>query len=299
MGNNQSQDGSSNFHSSSFNTRDARTSRGNKKRFKSRIALALLAIGAIAASTAATAEPLAGTGVQYKFVSPASFTPYASVGATPCLLSLTSGFYSNSCLLGSGSTFVAPLDLPEGSLVSNITFWYYDNSPLQEIKFHVGKTSQSMATTSPTLPILSLDLLGLTFSSGVAGASTNMRTAVVSPTSPFVYDSWDNSTNPATHIDYSLFVDIPPALGLLNLGGVGFSGALVTFNRQIAPAPAAATFDDVPTTHPFFNEVQQLSKSGITLGCGNNNYCPDSPVTRGQMAAFLSRAFGLQWDSNT
>lgn len=298
MGNNQSQDGSCGFHSSST-TSGARASRENRKRFKSKLALALLTIGVIAGSASATAEPLAGTGVQYKFVSPASFAPYATVGATPCLLSLTSGFYSNSCLLGTGSTFVAPLDLPEGSLVSNITFWYYDNSPLQEIKFYVGKTTQSLAASTPTLPTISLNLLGLNFSSGVLGASTNMRTAVVSPSSPFVYDSWDNSTSPATHIDYNLFVDIPPALGLLNLGGVGFSGALITFNRQIAPAPATATFDDVPTTHPFFNEVQQLSKSGITLGCGNNNYCPDSPVTRGQMAAFLSRAFGLQWDSNT
>lgn len=34
---------------------------------------------------------------------------------------------------------------------------------------------------------------------------------------------------------------------------------------------------------------------GITLGCGGNNYCPLNPVTRGQMAIFLTRAFQLGW----
>ena len=31
----------------------------------------------------------------------------------------------------------------------------------------------------------------------------------------------------------------------------------------------------------------------ITLGCGAGVYCPSATVTRGQMAAFLVRAFGL------
>jgi hypothetical protein len=33
-----------------------------------------------------------------------------------------------------------------------------------------------------------------------------------------------------------------------------------------------------------------LSES--SAGCGNDNYCPDNPVTRGEMAVLLARTFG-------
>jgi hypothetical protein len=35
------------------------------------------------------------------------------------------------------------------------------------------------------------------------------------------------------------------------------------------------------------------SRDGITSGCGGGNYCPDQPVTRGEMAVFLATAFHL------
>jgi len=38
-----------------------------------------------------------------------------------------------------------------------------------------------------------------------------------------------------------------------------------------------------------------LAASGVTAGCGGGNFCPDAPVTRAQMATFLSRALGLYW----
>jgi hypothetical protein len=51
----------------------------------------------------------------------------------------------------------------------------------------------------------------------------------------------------------------------------------------------------VPTSHPYFQFIQALAASGITGGCGGGNYCPDNPVTRGQMAVFLAKALGLQF----
>ncbi|MBL8234243.1 MAG: S-layer homology domain-containing protein [Bryobacterales bacterium] len=50
-------------------------------------------------------------------------------------------------------------------------------------------------------------------------------------------------------------------------------------------------FQDVPTTHPFFRHIQRLRNLGITVGCGNGNFCPNDTNTRGQMAAFIVRAF--------
>ncbi len=54
-------------------------------------------------------------------------------------------------------------------------------------------------------------------------------------------------------------------------------------------APATPSFTDVPATHPFFNYIQKLKDLGITSGCTATTFCPDAPVTRGQMAAFVIR----------
>ena len=72
-------------------------------------------------------------------------------------------------------------------------------------------------------------------------------------------------------------------------------GAVVGYKLQVSPAPPAATFGDVPTNHPYFQFIEALAESGITAGCGGGNYCPDNPVTRGQMAVFLAKALGLQF----
>ncbi len=40
----------------------------------------------------------------------------------------------------------------------------------------------------------------------------------------------------------------------------------------------------------FEADIAWLARSGITRGCGDQIYCPDKAVTRGQMAAFLHRA---------
>jgi hypothetical protein len=59
------------------------------------------------------------------------------------------------------------------------------------------------------------------------------------------------------------------------------------------PPPATGAFGDVPVSYWAAGWIEQLAAEGITSGCGGGNYCPDSPVTRAQMAAFLVRAFSL------
>ncbi|MGA9597395.1 MAG: DNRLRE domain-containing protein [Acidimicrobiia bacterium] len=53
----------------------------------------------------------------------------------------------------------------------------------------------------------------------------------------------------------------------------------------------------VDTTNSIFQtDIEKLATAGITKGCNppvNDRFCPTNPVTRGQMAAFLSRALGL------
>jgi|SRR5690242_15020996 len=72
-------------------------------------------------------------------------------------------------------------------------------------------------------------------------------------------------------------------------------GAIISYQLEVSPPPGTATFNDVPTSHPFFQYIEALSASGITGGCGAGNYCPDAPLTRGQMAVFLAKALGLYW----
>jgi len=59
------------------------------------------------------------------------------------------------------------------------------------------------------------------------------------------------------------------------------------------PPPCAGVFEDVPCPSSFADWIEQLSGEGITGGCGGGNYCPLSPVTRGQMAVFLTKTFDL------
>src|SRR5262245_56995066 len=63
----------------------------------------------------------------------------------------------------------------------------------------------------------------------------------------------------------------------------------------VGPTPAVASFGDVSTSHPFFPFVEALKTSGITGGCQLSPplFCPDAPLTLGQMAVFLSKGLGL------
>ena len=62
-----------------------------------------------------------------------------------------------------------------------------------------------------------------------------------------------------------------------------------------AAADHVPVFDDVGPFHPFFEDISNLAASGVTRGCdpAADRYCPDRPVTRAEMAAFLVRSLDL------
>jgi hypothetical protein len=55
----------------------------------------------------------------------------------------------------------------------------------------------------------------------------------------------------------------------------------------------AAHFNDVPNSSPYHGDISALAATGVTVGCGNNNFCPKANVTREQMAAFMNRLGAL------
>lgn len=76
-----------------------------------------------------------------------------------------------------------------------------------------------------------------------------------------------------------------------------FAGVVIGYKLQVSAAPATPTFNDVPPSNPFYKYIEALAASGITAGCGEGNFCPDSPVTRAQMATFLAKALGLSFST--
>jgi hypothetical protein len=95
----------------------------------------------------------------------------------------------------------------------------------------------------------------------------------------------DNSNNAYLLFAYNTTTD----------GYTAITGVVVGYVLQVSLPPATADFTDVPTGHPLFQFIEALYQSGITAGCGGGKFCPDSPLTRGQMAVFLAKALGLQF----
>jgi hypothetical protein len=62
------------------------------------------------------------------------------------------------------------------------------------------------------------------------------------------------------------------------------------------PPAATGLFADVPKSDPNAPWIEALYNAGITLGCASSplRYCPNTIVSRDQMAVFLQRAFYLQ-----
>ena len=64
-----------------------------------------------------------------------------------------------------------------------------------------------------------------------------------------------------------------------------------------APPACASLFTDVPCPSLYANWIEELFNRQITAGCNAQGapaaYCPADPNTRGQMAVFLTKTFGL------
>ena len=63
---------------------------------------------------------------------------------------------------------------------------------------------------------------------------------------------------------------------------------------DLPPAPPSGFVDTAGLV--FEQDIDRIAAAGITKGCNppaNDRYCPEAPVSRGQMAAFLARSFEL------
>jgi len=120
--------------------------------------------------------------------------------------------------------------------------------------------------------------------------------------------SWTPATDPSGIAQYDLYLDggyHTTTNTSMTVGGLSAESEYIAWieaadpagNWSIGPEVRFTTAIDFGDTDGlvFEADIEWLSGAGITKGCNpplNTMYCPDSYVTRGQMAAFLVRAMG-------
>jgi hypothetical protein len=195
-----------------------------------------------------------------------------TISATAFTADSGDGWYTTQCCLSRGfndgdGEFYASVSIPTGAVIDFIG--------LESYSFCEG--------------IVGVELWEVThaFTSGIAAFSSTAH-------------GYATDYN-ATPIGYQIPLNAHRALALqVEMGNncanwPAFTWVEIWWRRTVSPAPANPSFNDVPTTDFGYQFIEALFASGITGGCGGGSYCPDSPVTRRQMAIFLAKALGLHW----
>jgi hypothetical protein len=212
-------------------------------------------------------------------------------GATPSPKVATAGrFY------GTATRSVLSISSAAFSVASNAIGWTRDEWSL------TGGGGQFSASAPVQLPngasIEAVEVLG-------CGPVVIYLTSVGSDLTPIVHDDAYLSA-PFTsecgvaHFEYETPLVVENGAKFINAiargaGQTGFYGLRVFYRLNVSPAPATATFGDVPVGDPCHRFIEALAAAGITGGCGGGNFCPDAPLTRKQMAVFMAVALGLHF----
>lgn len=174
-------------------------------------------------------------------------------------------------LLAAGGALQSSPHLPTGAQIERIELRACDSSASEEVSLAIG----ACPTGGSPCALAGSVSTGVAATPGCSDFSSTLA-------SPLIIN---NQTAP-------ILVSVQPGTSL----SASFSAVKLYYRLRVSPAPATATFPlDVPTTHPFFRFVEAMAASGLTGGCAPSSFCPDTAVTRGQMAVFLSTALGLHF----
>jgi S-layer homology domain len=213
---------------------------------------------------------------------------FRGVDGASSSVSGTDGYLSNPAP-GTYSYYLAPLPLPEGASIQRICLFANDSDTAQFgyvqaylVGFKLVPTDGAPASYAiPDASAISIANVGYQYQCS-ADFSYTLRSMT----------DIDGDGTPDSVVHYlEVYLPYP------SQNDLSFGGAQILWKRQVSDSPATPTFGDVPSTHPFFQFIEALSSSGITTGCGSGNFCPNAPLTRGQMAVFLGKALGLHWSS--
>ena len=255
------------------------------------LAVLLAAIGIAPLAAQPASIPRSGYGTDDLQVLTLSHVAFLPTSSLQTYLSFCCAADSYRRPTGGMAGFFAPLHsgmIPNGARIERIDFFVRDISADADVDMDV-RLCRSWIDPDGTGPGGDCSIGGTT--SGAPGDTV----VSVQPDFEVRYDGDADDDGTPEVISYVLVA----AFGTNGMpdfsSNLRLRGARILYRRQVSPAPSAATFNDVPTSHPFFQFVEALASSGITAGCGTGIYCPDSPLTRGQMAVFLAKALGLHW----
>ena len=164
---------------------------------------------------------------------------------------------------------IAHADLPNGALVEKIELRACDTSATDAVVLYFYSCATQGALCSP--------VANLTTGAATMPGCGNYAFTLASP----------------LQVDNQVPLVLTIATGTSS--ATTFSGARLYYRLQVSPAPAVASFTDVPTSYWAFQYIEALKASGITQGVTPTTFEPESNVTRAQMAVFLAKALGLHW----
>jgi len=207
-----------------------------------------------------------------KWIGASNFT--VRLSSTAPVLTYSGNFFFNSPGTTGTTRYYAQIDVEPGSLVDLITCVYNDGSATNNVSFQWYKYTTNVSTGASTAQTLA------TFTTaGTPGIGFDF----LNPAADQTISTTDGVVSLFNHY---IAADVA--------ADTAITGCWVFYKRQVGPAPAVATFpNDVPTTSPVFRFVEALASAGVTGGCGTGAFCPDQPITRGQMAVFLAVALGI------
>jgi S-layer family protein len=204
------------------------------------------------------------------------------------------------CAGSTGNQAVAPASTNYAWTISNGTITSATN--IQNITYTAGGSgtvtlnltvtnasacSASNSTIVTTKPI-ALDRLSQSFAGNGGTGVVNVTPSdgacawTASTAATFIHVTSGGSGTGNGSVQYS--VDVNP--------GPTVRSNTITIAGQTFTVYQGINFLDVPSNDPFYTDIGKLAARGVTVGCASGNYCPNAPVTREQMAAFILRAIG-------
>jgi hypothetical protein len=166
-------------------------------------------------------------------------------------------------------SFLAPVQLPAGAQIMGFEMEACDNEPTD-----LGISGALLRCNGPA-PCEYFPVLSEAAQSGCAYTLVDLTSSGLN------VDNYNNN--------YFFQYSSQPSPNLT------FRSVLIYYRLQLSTPPDTATFSDVPVGDLRRQYVEALAAAGISAGCGGGKYCPDDPVTRGQLAVFLAKALGLHF----
>ncbi len=133
-----------------------------------------------------------------------------------------------------------------------------------------------------------------------AGETTNVGLATslpaTVPAGEYTMSLWLPDAAGSLRADSDFAIRLANAATWDQATGSNIIGAVTVVPATTCVNGVGSRFTDVTADHAFCADVEWLAEAAITKGCNppaNDRFCPDSAVTRGQMAAFLVRSLNL------